>query len=142
MPRLGIVLNWRNQTNKTDLYSIHIRIKIGKDARYYKIDTPQKVSISQWLGHDGHWVKNIHPFAFEINNKITEKKMLLHELIKRHYNLNKPLTFPIIFRLLKQKGDSNSFLDYMKLYIADPPEKLQENTIKKYQTCLLHLCKF
>ena len=30
----------------------------------------------------------------------------------------------------------------MKLYIADPPEKLQDNTIKKYQTCLLHLTKF
>jgi integrase len=68
--------------------------------------------------------------------------MILHELIKRYYNLNKPLTFAIIFRQLKRKGDTNSFLDYMKLYIADPPEKLQDNTIKKYQTCLLHLTKF
>ena len=68
--------------------------------------------------------------------------MIVHELIKRYYNLNKTLTFPIIFRHLKRKGDSNSFLDYMKLYIIDPPEKLQENTIKKYQTCLVHLTKF
>ena len=42
MPRIGIVLNWRNQPNKSDLYSIHLRIKIGGAARYYKIDTPQK----------------------------------------------------------------------------------------------------
>jgi len=142
MPRIGIVLNWRNQTNKSDLYSIHLRIKIGQDARYYKIDTPQKVSPAQWLGNDDHWVKNTHPFAFEINNKITEKKMIVHELIKRYYNLNKPLNFLIIFRQLKRKGNSNSFLDYMKLYIIDPPEKLQDNTIKKYQTCLIHLTKF
>ncbi len=140
--RIGIVLNWRNQTNKSDLYSIHLRIKIGEAAPYYKIDTPQKVSPQQWLGNEDNWVKNTHPFAFEINNKITEKKMIIHELIKRYYNLNKPLTFPIIFRQLKRNGDTNSFLDYMKLYIADPPEKLQENTIKKYQTCFLHLTKF
>ncbi|HEX7458451.1 MAG TPA: hypothetical protein VF301_08455, partial [Ginsengibacter sp.] len=56
MPRIGIVLNWRNQTNKSDLYSIHLRIKIGEDARYYKIDTPQKVSFAQWLGNEDHWV--------------------------------------------------------------------------------------
>ena len=87
-------------------------------------------------------LKTPHPFAFEINNKITEKKMIVHELIKRHYNSNKPLTFSIILRHLKRRGDTNSFLDFMKLYTLDPPEKLQENTIKKYQTCLVHLTKF
>lgn len=29
----------------------------------------------------------------------------------------------------------------MKLYIADPPDQLQENT-KKNQTCLLHFTRF
>lgn len=83
-----------------------------------------------------------HPFAFEINNKITEKKMLVHELIKKYYYLNKPLSFPVIFRQLKRRGDANSFLEYMQLYILDPPEKLHENTLKKYETCLKHLTKF
>ena len=142
MPHIAVVLNWRNQDNVTERYSIHLRITIHRIARYYKIDAPKKVTKEEWSGKDDAWVKPLHPFAFEINNKITEKKMIVHELIKRYYNLNKPLTFEIISRQLKRKGDTNSFLDYMKLYIADPPEKLQDNTIKKYQTCLIHLTKF
>ena len=66
----------------------------------------------------------------------------MHELIKRYYNLNKPLTLPVIFRQLKRRGDANSFLDYMQAYVLDPPEKLHENTVKKYSTCLQHLSKF
>jgi hypothetical protein len=68
--------------------------------------------------------------------------MLIHDLIKKYYYLNKPFTFPLIFRQLKRRGDSNSFLEYMQHYILDPPEKLQENTLKKYETCLKHLSKF
>lgn len=71
-----------------------------------------------------------------------EKKILVHEMIKKYYNLNKPLTFQIILRLLKQKGEINSFLEFMKRYVLDPPEKLHENTLKKYNTCLMHLTRF
>ena len=142
LPRIAILLNWRNQTSTSGLYPIHMRIQIGADSRYYKIEVPQKVSLAQWSGADDNWVKSSHPFSFEINNKIMEKKIMVHELIKKYYNLNKALTFPIIFRVLQQKGDVNSFLDYMKRYILDPPEKLHENTLKKYNTCLMHLIKF
>ncbi|MEK7227822.1 MAG: site-specific integrase, partial [Patescibacteria group bacterium] len=80
--------------------------------------------------------------SFEINNKIIEKKAMLNELIKRSYNFNKPLTFETVFKHLKKKGNSYSFYDYMKEFIANPPEKLDENTIKKYNTCLSHLKEF
>jgi Site-specific recombinase XerD len=142
IPQVATVLNWRNEKNKSNLYSIHLRITIDRISKYYKIPVPQKVTPLQWSGKEDAWVKPNHPFAFEINNKITEKKGLVHELIKRHYNQNKSLSFPIIFRQLKRKGDSNSFIDYMKAYISNPPEKLEENTLKKYNTCLLHLIKF
>ena len=99
----------------------------------------KKGSPQQWSGADGAWVKNSHLFSYEINNKIQEKKMVIHDLIKRYYNLNKPLTFPVIFRQLKKRGDANSFFKYMEDYISDPPENLHENTLKKYQTCLKHL---
>jgi len=68
--------------------------------------------------------------------------MLVHELIKKYYYLNKPLSFSVIFRQLKRRGDANSFLEFMQHYILDPPEKLHENTLKKYETCLKHLTKF
>ena len=141
LPQIGVVCNWRNETNSSGLYSIHLRITIDRTSKYYKIPIPKKVSLQQWTGKEDGWVKN-HSFAFEINNKIIEKKAVLNDLIKRSYNFNKTLTFEAIFKHLKKKGNSNSFYDYMKGFIASPPEKLEENTIKKYNTCLLHLQKF
>lgn len=141
IPTLDVVWNWRNQKNVSGLYSIHLRITIDRDSKYYKIPIPQKVSLLQWADKEDAWVKN-HPFAFEINNKINEKKTIVLELIKRSYTFNKPLTFSTIFRQLKRKGNADSFHDYMKDFIANPPEKLEENTIKKYKTCLAHLQHF
>lgn len=141
LPQIGVVFNWRNEENKSGLYSIHLRITINRDSRYYKIPVPQKVSLTQWADREDGWVKN-HPFAFEINNKIREKKNKINDLVKRSYNFNKTLTFETIFRHLKKKGDTNSFYDYMKEFIANPPEKLEPNTIKKYSTCLSHLQAF
>ncbi|MDQ2718142.1 MAG: site-specific integrase [Bacteroidota bacterium] len=142
IPQIAVLLNWRKEQNIKGRYSVYLRITIDRIAKYYKIAVPKSISEEEWAGKDDAWVKPIHPFAFEINNKIVEKKLLIHELIKRYYNLNKPLTFPIIFQQLKRRGDCNSFVDYMKAYIRTPPEKLHENTIKKYQTCLQHLTKF
>jgi site-specific recombinase XerD len=141
LPQIGVVFNWRNEKNKSGLYSIHLRITIDRDSRYYKIPVPQKVSSEQWAGKEDGWVKN-HPFAFEINNKIIEKKVLLNTLIKRTYNFNKTLTFEAIFKHIERKGNSNSFYDYMAGFIASPPEELKINTIKKYNTCLSHLKEF
>jgi site-specific recombinase XerD len=141
MPQISVVFNWRNETNKSGVYSIHLRITINRDSRYYTIPMPQKVSKQQWNGKEDNWVKG-HPFAFEINNKIIEKKTLLNDLIKRSYNFNKPLSFETIFRHLKKKGNANSFYDYMGEFIKNPPEKLEENTIKKYNTTLSHLQEF
>ncbi len=141
IPYISVVHNWRNEKNKSGLYSIHLRITIDRESRYYTVPLPQKVSLSQWQGKDDGWVKN-HPFSFEINNKIKEKKDIVLDLIKRSYTFNKPLSFDTIFRQLKKKGNSNSFYDYMKDFIKSPPEKLEENTIKKYNTCLSHLQHF
>ncbi len=135
IPQIAVLLNWRKEQNIKGRYSVYLRITIDRIAKYYKIAVPKSISEEEWSGKHDAWVKPIHPFAFEINNKIIEKKLLIHELIKRYYNLNKPLTFPIIFQQLKRRGDCNSFVDYMKAYIRTPPEKLHENSIKKYQTC-------
>lgn len=142
LPQISVVYNWRNEKNKSRLYSIHLRITIERVSRYYKIEVPQKVSPEQWNGKDDYWVKNTHPFSFEINNKISERKNAVNEVIKRAYNLNKIISFDLIFRHLKKKGDLNSFYDYMEAFIKAPPEKLHENTIKKYNTCLIHLKAF
>lgn len=142
IPLVAVVFNWRNEKNKSGLYSIYLRITIDRVSRYYKIQVPQKVAHSQWSGAEDSWVKAAHPFSFEINNKIREKKAVVLDLIKRSYNFNKNLDFGTIFSHLNRKGDRNSFYDYMRAYIQNPPERLEENTIKKYNTTLIHLQAF
>ena len=142
LPHLAVVLNWRNEANKSGLYPVHIRIKIGEDAKYYKVEVPKKILRDQWSGEEDRWVKNTHEFAFEINNKIREKKNIILDLIKRSYSFNKNLTFETIFLHLTRKGEKNSFYDYMDGYIKKPPELLADNTLKKYTTCLHHLKHF
>jgi hypothetical protein len=34
---------------------------------YYPVKVPQKVREEQWNGKPNAWIKNTHPFAFEIN---------------------------------------------------------------------------
>ncbi len=137
-----VVFNWRNKENISGQYPIHLRITIYRRSSYYTIPVPLKISPEQWSGREDNWVKNSHPYAFEINEKIREKKAIVSDLIKRHYLANKTLSFAVVDRYLKKKGDLQSFIDYMKDYIHNPPEKLELNTIKKYNTCLRHLQSF
>jgi site-specific recombinase XerD len=142
IPFVTVVFNWRNDVNESGLYSIYLRITINRASRYYKIEVPQKIAPPQWIGLEDNWVKPSHPFSFEINNKIREKKAIVLDLIKRSYSFNKNLDFGSILSHLNRKGDRNSFYDYMKDYIRNPPERLEDNTIKKYNTALTHLQSF
>lgn len=125
-----VVFNWRNRENITNQYFIHLRITIDRKAKYCPIPLPLKITPEQWSGRNDHWVKTTHPYAFEINDKIKEKKAIVSDLIKRHYLANKDLSFEVIDRHLKKKGDPLSFIEYMKEYIRNPPEKLELGTIK------------
>lgn len=138
------IINYRNRDNKTGLYPVHLRITIDREQRYYQVKVPQKISLVQWTGKPDNWVSNAHPFAFEINNKIIEKKSIVIEVIKRCYNLNKPVTFYAIDRELNRKGDRAVFNDYVRNYIDNPPENvtLDSVTWEKYEAFLGHLNKF
>ena len=122
--------------------TLYARIKMGNTPGYCNVPFPQKIRKEQWQGKDGSWIKNTHPFAFEINNKIIELKGQINEYIKRTFNFNKPLTVENIIEHLTNKGENKSFLEFMDRYIKRLPEKLELNTIKKYATTLRHLKKF
>lgn len=138
LPGVGVVLNWRNEDNKSGLYPVHIRIKKGNVARYHRVPIPQKIRKEQWSGKENSWVKSNHPFAFEINCKIAEIKGRINEYIKRTYSFDKPVTVEGIINSLINKGNNKSFLDFMQRFIQHPPEKLELGTIKKYRTTLSH----
>jgi len=121
IPQIGVVLNWRNKTNKSGFYSIHLRITINRDSKYYKVQIPKKVSHKDWSGTDDSWVKPSHPFYFEINNKIIEKKTILTNLIKRSYSFNKSLNFDMIRSAGRKHAKK---IPYSPL----PPESIQKTT--------------
>jgi hypothetical protein len=73
-PGRHLVINWRAAVNKKGLYAIHLRVYIHPDRSRYYLSKCRKSGLEQWTGKDGSWLKNTHPFAFEINNRIAELK--------------------------------------------------------------------
>jgi site-specific recombinase XerD len=142
VPLIGVVWNWRNELSKSGRYPVHIRIKQGNIARFFKVPVPEKVREDQWAGKDDAWIKPNHAYAFEINCKIIEIKASIIDYVKRNLSFNKPVTVPGIIGHLTNRGDNKSFIEFMEKYVKRPPEKLELNTIKKYSTTLAHLKKF
>lgn len=145
IPKIAVKHNWRNARTRSELYPIHISVYLqGQPVRYYPIKLPLNVSKDEWQGDYNHWVKESHIFYFEINCKIAEVVNKFNDLIKRHYNQNKPVTFYNIERELMYRGERNIFNDYFKNFIRFPPEtvKLDEVTWEKYTACLQHLNTF
>jgi hypothetical protein len=85
-PQIAAVLNWRNDQNKSGLFSVYLRITINRISRYHKIRIPKKIREDEWSQTEDCWVKSSHPFAFEINNKICETKNIVYDPVKRSYN--------------------------------------------------------
>lgn len=142
LPTTAIVFNWRRKTNKTGLYVIHMRISIDRVNKYDPIPIPAKIRKEQWLGEDDNWVRNDHPYYFEINTKIRERKQAVQNLIKRFYLAGRMPGFSDIFAVLKRSGHSESFNAFFAEYIRRPTDKLEPDTFKKYRACLDHLNQF
>ena len=142
LPTTAIVLNWRKGINKSGVYPVHLRITIGRTTKYDPIPLPQNISLEQWIGEDDNWVSNTHPYYFEINTKIRERKQAIQNLIKRYYLAGRMPTFSDIFAVLKRSGQSDSFNAFFAEYIRRPTDKLEPDTFKKYKACLEHLNNF
>lgn len=145
VPIISVKHNWRKTSNQNGRYGIYIRVYLsGEQTRHYPVKIPAKVALDQWSGKENHWVKNNHPFFFEINCKIAEIINKLNDLIRRYYTQNKPVSFYTIEKELMFRGERNIFNDYFKNYIQNPPEtvNLDNVTWEKYRACLYHLNNF
>ena len=113
-------------------------------VRYYIVPVPKKIALHEWLGGYNHWVSDGHPFYFEINSKIAEMVARLNDVVRRHYQQNKAVTFYAIERALLSRGDKTIVNDYFLHYIHRPPETvtLTAVTWEKYTACLRHLNAF
>lgn len=137
-----VVFNWRNHHSKSGLYPIHIRVGIGRDRRYYPIAIPQKISSEQWRGKAYYWVKESHPYAREINGKITGLLTLLQEMNKRYYVSNQTPTFAAVFRELDRTTYTDVFNGYFATVILHPPEDLERGSLRRYKSALAALNHF
>jgi integrase len=142
LPTLKPVFNRLNLKNKSGNYSLYIRVYLKNEARYIKVPVPTKISKEHWSGKDNNWVKNTHPFGYEINQKIAQLLGRLNDIIKMHYLQNKPLCLATLLSQYKRKGDGKSFSDYIQHYLRNPPDKLQAATIEKYRAFAKHFNAF
>jgi hypothetical protein len=146
IPTYCAVWNYRNKKNKNGLYPIHIRIglntKAKYDYRYDPVELPLNVKKDQWADKPNAWVRNNHPFAFEINERIKAKLDILDKLTKRYYGAKKSLNFPVIFRELGKDYNPNSFNRYFDEYIKSPREVLDATTLGRYRSALQWLNRF
>jgi hypothetical protein len=76
LPLYKPLWNWRNNKNQNGLYPVHIRISINSIHKYFPVKVPLKIRKDQWSDKPSAWVKNNHPFAFEINNALMEIRAL------------------------------------------------------------------
>jgi site-specific recombinase XerD len=141
MPSYRVMWNYRRMTNQSGLYKIHIEINLNRkgDRKYEEIKVPEKIGKQHWSGKENSWVKNTHPYAFEINEAIKAKLYLLSNLNKRYYLANKALSWPQIKRELQLNNNTDSFLTYFDSVIKCPKEDLDESTLDRYKVTLGHL---
>lgn len=142
LPTLKPVINRNNRKNKSGLYSIHIRVTLGRDSGYVSLDSEPRIAISDWNKKQTYknYVKNTHPLSFEINQEIESMMGKIHKIVQRHYDTS--LILEGLLKELKKNGDSNYFNDYVEEYIMNPSKKLDTVTLQKYKAFLLHLNNF
>jgi integrase len=142
MPSYSPVWNYRNRVNIAERYMVHICIYLNRKRDYHPINTPLNISKSEWTGKVNAWIKNTHPYAYQINEEIKRTLNVLTELNKRYMSSNKRLTFPLIFKELHKNNNTDSFNKFFEDIIKDPPEYLDDETMKRYHSALFNLNKY
>ena len=142
LPTLKPVINRNNRKNKSGLYSIHIRVTLGRETGYVSLDSEPRIALSDWNKKPSYknYVKNTHPLSFEINQEIESIMGKIHQIVKRHFDTS--LILKGLLKELKKNGDSSYFNDYVREYIKNPAKKLDIVTLEKYKAFLLHLDNF
>lgn len=142
IPTVKPVINRQGKINKSGLYSIYIRITIERQSKYVKLENAPKIALNHWNNRTSYnnYVKNIHPLAFEINNEIHVLMDKILQIVKRNYGTQ--LSFEEILKNLKRQGDGNIFNDYVREYIKNPVQKLDDSTLEKYKIFLMHFNNF
>ena len=136
------VFNRTNAKNKSGLYSIHIRVTLDRETKYFNPDLP-KLKPEFWLAKPkaNRWVKDTHPQHFEINKALRKEIADLEEYSNVLQATRIPVTFAKLQVLFDRKGKRDSFNEYVEYYIKETKFR-KPNTKKKYKTFQKHLEEF
>lgn len=101
------ILNKNKRENKSGKHAIFIRVTVDRKSKYFNLG--ERVDGRYWAGKENRWIKENHPFAFELNAIIKKKIDLLHkyeyrqklfgngislESIAKHFHKKADLVFP------------------------------------------------
>ena len=101
------ILNKDSRESKTGRPSIFIRVTVDRKSKYFNLG--ERVDGRYWAGKENRWIKENHPFAFELNAIMEKKIDLLHkyeyrqklfgngislESIAKHFHKKADLVFP------------------------------------------------
>lgn len=134
-----VTFNKEHRKNKTGMFTIFIRVIVDGKVSYFSIG--QKLHEKYWTGKPNRWVRDNHPFAFELNTLIQKKLSMVQKYQFRQRVFENPITREGLIEYMNKKSDSNIFNDYVKTYMEKVTGKA-DNTIKKYNTFVTYLDQF
>jgi site-specific recombinase XerD len=133
------ILNKNNRENKTGRHSIFIRITVDRESKYFNLQ--EKIEEKFWGGKENRWIKETHPFAFELNSLIKKKLDLLHKYEYRQKLFGNGISLQGITEYFHKKADPNVFNEYVDEFMKTVRGK-SLNTLKKYRTFVTYLNEY
>ena len=80
------ILNKNNRRNKTGKHTIFIRVTVDRQFKYFSLD--ERIEEKFWTGKENRWIKESHPFSFELNSIIKKKMDILHNRLMELQNIS------------------------------------------------------
>lgn len=134
------VLNKNRIKNKSGKYTIFIRITLDRRSAY--ISTGEKIEEKFWQGKENKWIRDSHPFAFELNSLLSQKIHSLKEYEYRQKLFGNSLSLQNLKDHITKKSNPNVFSEYLSEFIRSGLLGKSLNTIKKYRTVKQYITDF
>ena len=133
------IINKNNRANKSGKHTIFIRVTVDRHSKYFSID--ERVEEKFWLGKENRWIRESHPFSFEINSIIKKKMEILHKYEYRQKLFGNGISIEGITEHFQKKADPNVFNEFVDEFMKTVRGK-SDNTLKKYRTFVGYLNQF
>ena len=133
------ILNKNKRENKSGKHAIFIWVTVDRKSKYFNLG--ERVDGRYWAGKENRWIKENHPFAFELNAIIKKKIDLLHKYEYRQKLFGNSISLESIAKHFHKKADPHVFNEYVAEFMKTIKGK-SLNTLKKYKTFVKYLDEF